>query len=97
MANEIKAGDIIRGYDFQPMEDRPDRYVEGVVFEVDDSFYHIWVTKDTAYEAGVREDVGIPKEVYFGEYEGRVTVVRSKDDRFEKYRTDRENSDTPCF
>ena len=78
-------GDVIRGYDFNPMADRGDSYVEGIVVDKGDvgsgyDAYAIRVTKDVfggeVMPKGEHSRVGkivyVPFEVDFLEYDGRV-------------------------
>ena len=44
-ANEAQVGDTVRSYDFKPMSDRGDSYIEGIVIEKTDSTYSIAVQK----------------------------------------------------
>lgn len=74
-----EVGDLIRGWDFEPDERRPDRYIEGVVLKKGVDGYIVRTTLDK-YGDELREDeysrVGyeslIPYEVLFMEFEGRV-------------------------
>ena len=78
-ANAAKVGDTIRAYDFKPMVGRDDCFVEGLVKRVDNKgfdCYIIEVTKDSWAEGDDRGRVGqevlVPFEVSFMEYDGRV-------------------------
>lgn len=78
-ANVAKVGDVIRAYDFKPMVGRDDCFVEGLVKRVDNKgfdCYIIEVTKDSWAEGDDRGRVGqevlVPFEVSFMEYDGRV-------------------------
>lgn len=85
-AFQVKAGDVIRSYDFKPMVGRSDCFVEGVVEVVNDNTnyyqaYKIRVTKDVFdgkefNEGGNGSRVGkivfVPWKVDFMEYQGRV-------------------------
>lgn len=78
-ANVAKVGDTIRAYDFKPMVGREDCFVEGIVKRVDNVGYEafvIEVTKDSwsdAEDAGrVGQEVLVPFQVSFMEYDGRV-------------------------
>lgn len=72
----IKIGSKIRAYDFRPMNDIDDRFVEGIIVdEVRDMeyFYRVEVTYDST---GMnREIVHVPMELVWDEFEGRVTVI----------------------
>ena len=72
-------GDRIRAYDFKPMSDRPDCYIEGVITAVDSegadqgfAAYVVDVTLDTLYEEGGRTQVYVPLEVSIFEYNERI-------------------------
>jgi hypothetical protein len=78
-ANIAKVGDTIRAYDFKPMINRDDCFVEGRVKKVDNKgfdCYIIEVTKDSWAEGDdkgrVGQEVLVPFEVSFMEYDGRV-------------------------
>ena len=69
----------VRAYDFEPMEDREDRYVEGVVVEHIEQhgakFLVVRVEKDTVFPDNPRNEVLVPMELGFGEYDNRVEVL----------------------
>ena len=78
-ANVAQVGDTIRAYDFKPMLNRDDCFVEGVVKRVDNKgfeCYVIEVTKDSWSEGDdvgrVGQEVLVPFQVSFMEYDGRV-------------------------
>ena len=72
-------GDIVRSYDFKPMADRGDSYIEGIVIEKTNSTYSIAVQKRVF--AGEVEPVEVGEYVVthfkqtFMEYEGRITKL----------------------
>ena len=72
-------GDIVRSYDFKPMADRGDSYIEGIVIKKTDSTYSIAVQKRVF--AGEVESVEVGEYVItyfeqtFMEYEGRITKL----------------------
>ena len=77
-----QVGEFIRAYDFKPMSDREDLFVEGEIVrsdlgtrEVPFAHYVIRVTKDTAYPEEPREEVYVPMEVSFLEYDNRVEKI----------------------
>ena len=81
-ANIAKAGDRIRAYDFRPMSDRVDRYVEGVVLDPCDKSQHfnaykIEVDTDTVFTTVPRDIVFVPHEVGFTEFDNRVMFLES--------------------
>lgn len=78
-AKIAKVGQTIRAYDFKPMVGREDCFVEGVVKRVDNKGYDcfvIEVTKDSWSDAEdkgrVGQEVFVPFEVSFMEYDGRI-------------------------
>ena len=72
-------GDIVRSYDFKPMADRGDSYIEGIVIKKTDSTYSIAVQKRVfagEVEPGeVGEYVVTHFQQTFMEYEGRITKL----------------------
>lgn len=77
--NTAIVGDIVRSYDFKPMADRGDCYIEGIVIEKTESTYKIAVQKrvwDGEVESvEVGEYVVTYFEQTFMEYEGRITKL----------------------
>ena len=84
-AKIAKVGQTIRAYDFKPMAGRDDCFVEGVVEKVDNRGYDCYVirvTKDHFDNASsttvasennrVGQEVFVPFEVSFMEYDGRI-------------------------
>ena len=78
-ANVAKVGDYIRAYDFKPLKGREDCFVEGVVTKVDNKGFDcfvITVTKDSWSDSEdkgrVGQEVLVPFQVSFMEYDGRV-------------------------
>ena len=74
----FKLGQKIRAFDFQPMEGREDRFVEGVIVDVQYSPYHSYQIEaleasSDHYSEGDR--VSVPMEMSFMEYDGRVVAV----------------------
>lgn len=70
--NIAKIGDVIRSYDFPG---NVDAYVEGVVFDTNSTAgykaFVIRCTKDTL-DRRVGEEIFVPMEVSFMEYDGRI-------------------------
>lgn len=68
-------GQTIRSYDFKPMLDRDDVFVEGPVVDINDNggykAFVIHCTKDTLNKR-VGEFIYVPMEVSFMEYDGRI-------------------------
>jgi len=74
----IPVGTKIRAYDFEPMNGRADRYVEGTITKLyDDQYegYVVAVEKDTLHSKNERTEIIVPYEVGFLEYDERVTVL----------------------
>jgi len=87
-ATKIEVGDLIRAYDFEPMEGRPDCYVVGIVKEigwVNNEYigYTIECVYDTMFAVAgvdsicsrVGRKVFVPVQLMIMEYDGRVTKV----------------------
>ena len=72
-------GDIVRSYDFKPMADRGDSYIEGIVIKKTDSTYSIAVQKRVFAGEGEPVEVGEYVVTHFQqtfmEYEGRITKL----------------------
>lgn len=75
----VKIGDHIRAWDHMPMEDRPDRYVEGSVTDVDYDIITIHVMKDTVFPVGVRLEIKTHDFTWMGEYEERIQILGNLD------------------
>lgn len=78
----IKVGSKIRAYDFKPMSDRPDSFVEGVITAAGmvpegGMAYTIDVTADSVFESGGRTVVHVPMQVAFLEYDNRIEVLET--------------------
>lgn len=78
--NVAEIGDIVRAYDFKPMPDRKDRYIEGKVIARDINeggilFYEIEVETDSCYPDNPRDTVLVPYQVAFLEFDNRVQKV----------------------
>ena len=78
-ANVAKVGDYIRAYDFKPMKDREDCFIEGTVVKIDNKGFDCFVVKcendscsDSECKGRVGQDIFVPFEVSFLEYDGRV-------------------------
>ena len=75
----IKIGSRVRAYNFQPMKDRPDSYIEGIVESLD----FMPNTKCPAYKVRVfvnthgvpYGEIFVPLEVVFMEFDERVKVI----------------------
>lgn len=83
MDRQIRIGDLVKAFDFQPMEGRKDRYVVGIVktigmVESADQRYEAY-TIDCVYDScgvyRVGREIHVPVEIFFAEYAGRVTRV----------------------
>ena len=77
--DKAEVGEVIRSYDFEPMTDRPDSYIEGIVISKQDFMYHIAVQSRVfageKMEGGVGETVQTPMQMVMMEYEDRITKV----------------------
>ena len=75
--DKANVGDVVRSYDFKPIEDRGDCYIEGIVIEKSDYTYKIAVQNrvfDGKTEApAVGEYVITHFEQHFMEWEGRIS------------------------
>ena len=78
---QVQQGDVIRAYDFKPMVGRDDCFVEGAVFDTNNTeqgylAYKIRVTRDSWEPEGEQGRKGIeifvPWRVSFNEYQGRI-------------------------
>jgi hypothetical protein len=77
----VVEGDVIRAYDFKPMQGREDCFIEGEVIDAHSTeqgyqAYRIRVTRDSWSDAEDKGRVGIemfvPWRVSFSEFQGRV-------------------------
>jgi hypothetical protein len=76
----IEVGDLIKAFDFEPMEGRPDCYVVGIVKDIgwirnEYIGYTIDCVYDTMASSRVGRTVYVPVQMSFMEYDGRVTKV----------------------
>ena len=77
--NTAIVGDIVRSYDFKPMADRGDCYIEGIVIEKGADHYKIavqnrvWDGEVEPVEVG--EYVVTHFQQLFMEFEGRITKL----------------------
>ena len=78
-ANEAHVGDTVRSYDFKPMSDRGDCYVEGIVFWKSDMMYEIAVQKRVfdgdVVDVTPGEMVRTAFKSLFMEWDGRITKL----------------------
>ena len=75
----LAIGTRIKAYDFEPMEGRPDMYVVGEIIRThNDPYdgYEILVT-DSDHESRIGTTVIVPLEVSMGEFDNRITVIKS--------------------
>jgi len=85
-AQSLQIGDLVRSYDFRPFGDRPHCYMDGVVWEIDEKRGTFTATTTKVVWQGVEDkeilegsDVfraPLPNILEFGEWDGRVTVLR---------------------
>lgn len=80
----FQVGDRIRSYDFQPMPDRPDQYVEGVIDAIctegpTAGMYRVRVETDTVFPDNPRDVIHTPWEgtLIITEFTGRITKVET--------------------
>ena len=77
--DKAEVGEVIRSYDFEPMTDRPDSYIEGIVISKQDFMYHIAVQNSVfagkKEQVQVGETVQTPMRLVMMEYEDRITKV----------------------
>ena len=80
MLNNVRVGDLIRAYEFEPIPGRDDKYLVGAIDSIDDYGYVIngsTIIKDTAYGTSrMHENVNVrvPFRTAF-DYDGRVTAL----------------------
>ena len=79
--DKASVGDVVRSWDFKPMEGRGDCYVEGIVFKKEDGVYHIAVQNRVfdGEEVGAQsgEMVQTAFETLFMEWAGRITKLEA--------------------
>ena len=77
--SKANIGDTIKAYDFKPMSDRGDCYIEGIVIEKTASSFKVAVQSRVfdgdKVEVEVGEWVETPFRLIFGEWEERVEGV----------------------
>lgn len=76
----IEVGQRIRSWDFEPIEGRDNRYVEGKVVEIEDNLVSILVDFDSVkWKKDPIGRVGLitntPLEIYGFDYESRLEVL----------------------
>ena len=81
-SNKANVGDIVRSWDFKPMNDRGDSFIEGIVLSKTEFSYVIAVQNRVfagLHEAiGVGETVETPFKTYFGEYPDRIQKLPAR-------------------
>jgi len=76
----VKVGDLIKAFEFEPMSDRPDRFLIGAIDRIEEHHYVIkgeTIIKDTCYnEARMKEgvEVRVPFKTLF-DYPGRIVAL----------------------
>ena len=77
--NEAEIGDVVRSWDFQPMEDRGNCFIEGIVIGKDDGMFEIVVQKRVfdgdVVEVTPGETVRTAFKTLFMEWAGRITKL----------------------
>ena len=82
--DKANVGDVVRSYDFKPLEDRGDCYIEGIVVEKGAGHYKIavqnrvWDGKTEGIEVG--EYVITHFEQIFMEYEDRIMKLTNPEE-----------------
>ena len=78
--DNLKSGDLIRAYEFEPIPGRDDKYVVGAIDRIEEYGFVIkgeTIIKDTAFgTARMHEgvEVRVPFRTMF-DYEGRITAL----------------------
>lgn len=75
--SKFEVGDYVRSYDFEPMSDREDRFVEGVIVDKveDDNTYHHYVVSvyvDKLFPENKRNTVQVPMYLSISEFKDRI-------------------------
>lgn len=77
--HEANIGDVVRSWDFKPMEDRGDCFIEGIVVGKDDMLFEIVVQKRVfdgeVVEVSPGETVRTAFKTLFMEWAGRITKL----------------------
>lgn len=75
----IGVGDHVRAWDFEPMPNRRDRYVEGIVKTINDNgTLSIHVTHDTAFALGDRFEICTAVRLILCDFADRITVISTR-------------------
>jgi len=80
----FKVGQTIKAFDFMPMADRPDRFVQGKIVSIpEDRGYACYEVKSDAFLGNYDEGVSVfvPMELDFMEYDQRVTLIMDENGR----------------
>lgn len=78
-----EVGDIVKCYDFEPMEGRPSRYIVGRVVEkgfisgYSIQGYRVAVLEDTCYPEDPRDEIVAPFQVMFLEHDQRISKMEA--------------------
>lgn len=72
---DMRVGDIVKSFDFEPIPGRQDRFVVGTIIENDGQLITIKVIADTAFPEEPREEVQTPVKMFFGEHKDRITYL----------------------
>ena len=80
-AHEANIGEVVRSYDFKPMSDRGDCFIEGLVIGKDDGMYEIVVQKRVfdgdVVDVTPGETVRTAFQTLFMEWAGRITKLEA--------------------
>lgn len=75
---DFKIGDLVKSFDFEPMQGRTDRFVQGFIDDItDDGRFEIRVTFDSTDQD--RQIVFTPIELFVTEFDGRIQSVNKGD------------------
>lgn len=77
--DDLRVGDLVKAFDFEPCEGRPDKFVVGRIVGFDEELYmikmiDIEVISDTLYPDKPRDMISTPSEILF-DWENRITYL----------------------
>lgn len=81
---DFPIGTLVRAYDFEPMEGRAARYVDGIVTEHSETSCGAYALKlhviaDTAFPMGARLEIFAPLNTSMMDYEGRLEILKESE------------------
>ena len=78
----IQVGDIIKSYDFEPLDGRPEIYMIGRVERIEGDIVHFYLLKQMYGEVQrpqrpeeARQCSTCTSELIFGDFENRITII----------------------